>query len=377
MSDDSLKKVSSTGLRGQSAGTTAISTVGKEGVGLTYRGYSIEDLAENANFEEVAYLVLYGELPSATQLNEFRNRLKGLRGLPAALREVLERVPARTHPMDLLRTACSMLGTLEPEKSFAEEDHVAERLLAAFPGMLNYWFHFHQSGKRIATETSVDSCAAHYLTLLHGYEPSRQAERALDVSMILYAEHEFNASTFACRVCAATLSDFYSAITAAIGTLRGSLHGGANEAAMELIQRFRKPDEARQELRQILARKEKIMGFGHAVYKNSDPRNAINKAWSRILSKDASDDYLYDISEAIETMMQEEKKIFANADFYSATLYHFLGIPTSHFTPLFVMSRITGWSAHLKEQRQNNKLIRPSADYVGPAQRTFVPIELR
>jgi 2-methylcitrate synthase len=377
MSENFPKTITSTGLRGQSAGTTAISTVGKEGVGLTYRGYSIEELADGANFEEIAYLILYGELPQPAALTEFRSRLESLRGLPLSLRKVLERIPATAHPMDVLRTGCSMLGTLEPENSFAEQDRVAERLLAIFPGVLLYWHHFHRSGKQIATETSVDSTAAHYLTLLHGHEPSSQAQRALDVSMILYAEHEFNASTFACRVCGATLSDFYSAITAAIGTLRGPLHGGANEAAMELVQRFRTPEEARDGLRQILARKEKVMGFGHAVYKHSDPRNAINKAWSRTLSKDAPDGYLYDISEAIERLMQEEKKIFANADFYSATLYHFLGIPISHFTPLFVMSRITGWSAHLKEQRQNNKLIRPSADYVGPAQRAFVPLNAR
>ncbi len=367
----------STGLRGQSAGTTAIATVGKEGVGLTYRGYPIEELAERATFEEVAYLILYGALPKAAELADFRQRLKQWRSLPAPLRTVLEQIPCDAHPMDVLRTGCSMLGTLEPEHSFAEEDRVAERLLGIFPSMLLYWHHFRRSARQISTETPNESASGHYLTLLHGHEPDDLARRALDVSMILYAEHEFNASTFAARVCASTLADFYSAITAAIGTLRGSLHGGANEAAMELVQRFRTADEARAGVRQLLAAKTKIMGFGHGVYKHSDPRNAINKAWSQTLSKDAPDGYLFEVSEAIEQLMKEEKKIFANADFYSATLYHFLGIPTSHFTPLFVLSRVTGWSAHVKEQRQNNKLIRPNADYVGPAKRDFVPIDAR
>ncbi len=367
----------STGLRGQSAGSTAIATVGKEGVGLTYRGYAIEELAERATFEEVAYLILHGALPKAAELADFRQRLKEGRSLPGPLRAVLEQIPGDAHPMDVLRTACSMLGTLEPEHSFAEQDRVAERLLGIFPSALLYWHHFSRGGQQISTETSSESTAGHYLTLLHGHEPDDQARRALDVSMILYAEHEFNASTFAARVCASTLADFYSAITAAIGTLRGSLHGGANEAAMELVQRFQTPDEARAGVRRLLAAKTKIMGFGHGVYKHSDPRNAINKALSKTLSKGAPDGYLFGVSEAIEQVMKEEKNIFANADFYSATLYQFLGIPTSHFTPLFVMSRITGWSAHVKEQRQNNKLIRPNADYVGPAQRAFVPIDAR
>lgn len=377
MSETKQSSPASTGLRGQSAGSTAICTVGKQGVGLTYRGYTIEELAEKASFEEVAYLLLYGSLPKQSELDDFRSRLRSARGLTQSLKDVLERIPPDAHPMDVLRTGCSMLGTLEPEKSFADQDRVAERLLAVFPSVLLYWYHYSTAKKRIATETEAASLASHILTLLHGRESGVVEQRALDVSLVLYAEHEFNASTFACRVCAATLSDFYSCITSAIGTLRGPLHGGANEAAMELVQRYRTPAEARAGILEMLSRKEKIMGFGHAVYKSSDPRNAINKAWSSKLSSMAADGYLFQVSEAVEQVMKEQKNLFANADFYSATLYHFLGIPTPHFTPLFVMSRITGWSAHLKEQRQNNKLIRPSADYIGPEVRPWVPIEQR
>jgi len=377
MSDTKQSLPASTGLRGQSAGSTAISTVGKEGVGLTYRGYPIEELAENASFEEVAYLLLYGSLPRQPELDDFRSRLRGLRGLSEPLKDVLERIPPDAHPMDVLRSGCSVLGTLEPEKSFADQDRVAERLVAVLPSILFYWYHFSTTKKRIATETEAASLASYILTLLRGRESGLTEPRALDVSLVLYAEHEFNASTFACRVCAATLSDFYSCITSAIGTLRGPLHGGANEAAMELVQRFRTPAEARAGVLEMLGRKEKIMGFGHAVYKSCDPRNAINKAWSSKLSSSAADGYLFEVSEAVEQVMKEQKNLFANADFYSATLYHFLGFPTPHFTPLFVMARIAGWSAHLKEQRQNNKLIRPSADYIGPASRPFVPIERR
>jgi 2-methylcitrate synthase len=376
MSEIKQSPPSSTGLRGQSAGSTAICTVGKKGVGLTYRGYTIEELAEKASFEEVAYLLLYGSLPKRSELGDFRSRLGSARGLPQSLKDVLERIPPDAHPMDVLRTGCSVLGTLEPEKSFSDQDRVAERLLAAFPSILLYWYHFSTTKKRIATETDADSLAGHFLKLLHGTTPGEVEQRALDASLVLYAEHEFNASTFACRVCAATLSDFYSCITSAIGTLRGPLHGGANEAAMELVQRYRTAAEARGGVLEMLGRKEKIMGFGHAVYKSCDPRNAINKAWSSKLSSMAADGYLFQVSEAVEEVMKEQKNLFANADFYSATLYHFLGIPTPHFTPLFVIF-ITGWSAHLKEQRQNNKLIRPSADYIGPEVRPFIPIDRR
>jgi 2-methylcitrate synthase len=367
----------STGLRGQAVGLTEIATVGKAGVGLTYRGYAIEELADHASFEEVAYLLIYGALPVQAELDSLRLRLKQKRQLPEALRKVLELIPADAHPMDVLRTACSFLGSLEPESSFAMQKEVSERLLAVFPSALAYWHHFSSKGERIATDDDANSLAGHYLTLLHGDAPSEASRRALDVSLILYAEHEFNASTFACRVCAATLSDFYSCITAGIGTLRGPLHGGANEAAMALVERFKTRKEARAAVLELLTVKQKIMGFGHAVYKHSDPRNAINKAWSQRLSKSAPDGYLFEVSEEIEAVMKEEKNLFANADFFSATVYHFLGIPTSHFTPLFVMARTAGWSAHIQEQRANNKLIRPNADYVGPEPRPWVPIEKR
>jgi 2-methylcitrate synthase len=366
-----------TGLRGQSVGSTAICTVGKQGAGLTYRGYDIRELAEKSSFEDVAYLLLYGELPNSSQLAEFIQRLKSKRELPAPLCEVLERIPAKAHPMDVLRTSCSMLGSLEPESSFARQDAVAERLISIFPSALLYWHHFSKSGKRISTLSKEESLAGHFLSLLHESSPDEESIRCLDASLILYAEHEFNASTFACRVCAATLSDFYSCITAAIGTLRGPLHGGANEAAMELVQQYETRDQARVGVLELLDRKEKIMGFGHAVYKNFDPRNAIIKEWSHKLSEKAPDAYLFAVSDAIEQLMREQKNLFANADFFSATLYHFLGIPTPLFTPLFVMSRVAGWTAHLKEQRANNKLIRPSADYIGPEVRRFVPLAKR
>src|SRR3984957_3601093 len=322
------------GLRGQTVGSTEIATVGKEGVGLTYRGYAIEELADHASFEEVAYLLLYGVFPVQAELDSFRLRLKQKRQLPEALRKVLELIPADAHPMDVLRTACSFLGSLEPESSFATQKEVSERLLAVFPSALVYWHHFSRRGERIATDDDANSLAGHYLTLLHGDAPTEISRRALDVSLVLYAEHEFNASTFACRVCAATLSDFYSCITAGIGTLRGSLHGGANEAAMALVQRFKTRKEARAAVLEMLATKQKMMDFEHAVYKNSDPRNAIVKACAERLSKSASDGYLFEVSAEIEAVMKAEKNLFANADFFSATVYHFLGIPTAHFTPI-------------------------------------------
>lgn len=370
-------KATGAGLRGQVAGQTAIATVGKAGRGLTYRGYSIETLAENALFEEVAYLLMYGKLPTISELAGFKSRLKGRRGLPRALKDVLERIPGDTHPMDVMRTGCAMLGTLEPERGFQRQHDVADRLLAAFPSILCYWHRFAHDGTRIDVETEDDSTGAHFLHLLHGAAPSELHARAMNVSLILYAEHEFNASTFACRVCASTLSDSYSAVTAGIGTLRGPLHGGANEAAMELIQRFDSPKEARAGVLEMLARKEKIMGFGHAVYRERDPRNAIIKSWAEKLSVDAGNTRLYDISAAIESSMWEQKRLFANLDFFSATAYHMLGIPTPLFTPIFVMSRITGWSAHIMEQRANNVLIRPIADYIGPDDREWTPIEER
>lgn len=365
------------GLAGVTAGETAIATVGKEGAGLTYRGYDIYDLAENASFEEVAYLLHYGKLPNAAELSAYIERLKGMRGLPAALRKTLEEIPASAHPMDVLRTGCSMLGNLEPEQSFDQQLDVADRLLACFPSILLYWYRFHADGKRIETETGDDSVAGHFLHLLHDRPPSEFHQHVLDVSLILYAEHEFNASTFTARVIAATLSDFHSAITGAIGALRGPLHGGANEAAMELVQRFDSAADADTGIRDALARKDKIMGFGHRVYTTSDPRNKVIKEFSRKLSGEVGDQRLFAVSETIETVMWDEKKLFPNADFYSATAYHFMGIPTPLFTPIFVCSRTTGWSAHVMEQRANNRLIRPGADYIGPSLQKMVPLDQR
>lgn len=366
------------GLAGVVAGKTAICTVGKEGVGLTYRGYDIHDLADQASFEEVAYLLLHGELPTAAALQAFCDRLVSMRGLPEALRDTLERIPAAAHPMDVMRTGCSVLGSLEPEESFAAERRATERLLACFPSMLVYWHRYHRDHKRIDTiEESERTIAGHFLRLLHGKAPGESHRRAMDVSLILYAEHEFNASTFTARVAASTLTDFYSAITAAIGTLRGPLHGGANEAAMELIARFANPEEAERGILDALARKDKIMGFGHRVYSVSDPRSEVIKRWATTLADEAGDTRIYPVSQRIEKVMWEKKKLFANLDFYSADVYHFLGIPIPMFTPLFVCSRVTGWSAHVFEQRADNRLIRPTAEYTGPAPRAFVPISRR
>lgn len=370
-------KATGAGLRGQSAGKTEIATVGKSGRGLTYRGYAIEALAEYAQFEEVAYLLMHGELPTSEQLETYLGRLKERRGLPAPLCDVLERIPKDTHPMDVMRTGCAMLGTLEPEGSFSEQQDVADRLLAAFPSILCYWHRFVHEGERIETVTEDASVATHFLHLLHGKRPDDLHVQAMNSSLILYAEHEYNASTFTCRVCASTLSDFHSSITGGIGTLRGPLHGGANEAAMELIERFNSPGEAREAVLDMLARKEKIMGFGHAVYRELDPRNAIIKDWSRRLGEAAGDTKFYEISAAIERVMKEEKSLFANLDFFSASAYNTMGIPTDLFTPIFVISRVTGWAAHIMEQRADNVLIRPAADYIGPTDRDWVPIESR
>ncbi len=365
------------GLRGVVVGSTAVCTCGKKEVGLNYRGYPIETLAANARFEEVAYLLLYGHLPTLAELDAYRNKLKRRRDLPVPLKDVLERIPGDAHPMDVMRTGCSMLGTLEPEADFSQQNEIADRLLAAFPSILLYWHRFVTDGVRVEVATDDDSIAGHFLHLLNGSVPNETHRQAMDVSLTLYAEHEFNASTFACRVCAATLSDFYSAVTAGIGTLRGPLHGGANEAAMALIERFQSPSEAREGVADMLARKDKIMGFGHAVYRSSDPRNAIIKQWAETLSRDVGDSRLFAVSQAIEQLMWEEKKLFPNLDFYSASAYHFMKIPTSLFTPIFVCSRLSGWAAHIMEQRADNKLIRPNAEYIGPDTRPFVPIERR
>ena len=365
------------GLAGIIAGNTAIATVGKEGKGLTYRGYSIYDLAEHSTFEEVAYLLIYGRLPKQAELDEYKAKLRGLRGLPPALKTVLELIPRSVHPMDVLRTGCSMLGTLEPEGPGHDQITVANRLTGCFSAMLLYWYQFHEHGRRIDTETDDETSAGHFLHLLHGKKPDDLHRRAIDVSLILYAEHEFNASTFTARTIISTLPDFYSAVTGAIGALRGPLHGGANEAAMELIEKFHTPDEAEKGLLDMMAKKILIMGFGHRVYKISDPRSDVIKAWSKKLAQAQGDERLYPVSERMELVMRREKNLFPNLDFYSATAYHFCGIPTPMFTPLFVVSRITGWAAHIIEQRADNRLIRPNADYIGPEPRPFVPIEKR
>ena len=365
------------GLAGVSAGSTALCTVGKEGAGLTYLGYDIYDLADNANFEEVAYLLLHGKLPTRSELDAFIERQKGLRGLPDDLKALLEKIPADAHPMDVQRTGVSYLGNIEPEGDFANQLAVAERLLAALPSMLIYWHRFHADGSRIDTAIDDDSIAGHFLHMLHDKPPSELHRKSLDTTLILYAEHEFNASTFTARVIAATLSDMHSAITGAIGALRGPLHGGANEAAMELIQKFDSAEAATEGVLGMLERKDLIMGFGHRVYTTSDPRNSVNKRMSKALAEEAGDTVLYPVSEAVETVMWEEKKLFANADFYAATVYHFMGIPTPLFTPIFVCSRVTGWAAHVMEQRADNKLIRPAAEYTGPSLQTYVPIDER
>lgn len=359
-------KLSGSGLRGQVAGETSLCTVGKAGSGLTYRGMDISVLAENAKFEEVAYLLLRGALPKQQELDSYINKIISLRDLPKVLKDTLERIPSTAHPMDVVRTGCSILGNLEPEKSFEQQDEVIDRLLASLPSMICYWYCFSHEGRRIDTALEDDSIGSHFLHMLSGASPSDLFSQVMNVSLILYAEHEFNASTFTARVCASTLSDMYSCITGAIGTLRGPLHGGANEAAMELIENWQSPDEAELALLGMLDRKEKIMGFGHAIYRESDPRNAIIKQWAEKLATDVGDTTLYPVSVRCEEVMWREKKLFCNADFFHASAYHFMGIPTKLFTPIFVMSRVTGWAAHVKEQRANNRIIRPSADYTGP-----------
>jgi len=369
------KKLGGAGLRGQVAGETALCTVGKTGTGLTYRGYDITDLADNAQFEEVAYLLLRGKLPNQAELDAYKGKLKSLRTLPDALKLVLEQIPKDAHPMDVMRTGCSMLGNLETELDFSEQDDKIDRMLATFPAIITYWYRFAHEGVRIDTaNTESDSIGGVFLELLHGKKPSELHEQVMNVSLILYAEHEFNASTFTARVCASTLSDIHSCVTGAIGSLRGPLHGGANEAAMELIQKFQTPEEAEAGLMGMLERKEKIMGFGHAIYSESDPRNAIIKKWSEKLAKEVDDTVLYPVSVRCEEVMWREKKLFCNADFFHASAYHFMGIPTELFTPIFVMSRVSGWTAHVKEQRANNRIIRPSAEYTGPEHQDWLPI---
>ena len=367
----------SSGLRGVVAGSTSLSSVGADGDSLRYRGYDVEDLAEHATFEEVAYLLLYGRLPTRSELDAYLNSLRGMRVLPAALKEVLERIPGDAHPMDVLRTGVSMLGTLDPEQNFARQDRVADRLLAAQPSILGYWHRYTRHGERLETATDDATIAGQILRLLTGRDPSDEHRQFMDASLIIYAEHEFNASTFTARVIAGTLSDMYSCIAGAIGALRGPLHGGANEAAMDLIEKFRTPTDAVKAVAQLLARKEKVMGFGHAVYKQRDPRNFIFKRWSERLAKESDEAHLYPISEAIEKLMWDEKRLFANADFYAASAYHFVGIQTPLFTPLFAIARTAGWCAHVKEQRADNKLIRPAAEYTGPSRRDYVPLDNR
>lgn len=362
-------KLSGAGLRGQVAGRTALCTVGTQGTGLSYRGYDVDDLADNCIFEEVAHLILKGHLPNQSELDAYQSKLSGLRSLPDALKAGLELIPASAHPMDVMRTGVSLLGNLEPETDFSEQQDKVDRILALLPAIVVYWYRFSHEGVRIDTNTGAKTIGGHFLHMLHGKAPSALHEQVMNVSLILYAEHEFNASTFNGRVAASTLTDIFSVVTGAIGTLRGPLHGGANEAAMEMIEQWHSADEAEAGILQRLANKELIMGFGHAVYKERDPRNAIIKKWSEKLSKEVGDETLYAVSVRCEEVMKREKGMFCNADFFHASAYNFMGIPTSLFTPIFVMSRVTGWAAHAFEQRADNRIIRPSAEYTGPGHR--------
>lgn len=367
----------SAGLAGIIAGETAISSVGKEGMGLNYRGYSINALAEHATFEEVAYLLTRGKLPTQQEFTAYQKKLLSLRTLPDSLKKLLELMSASSNPMDILRTGCSFLGTVEPETHEHTQLDVCDRLIALFPAMLCYWYRFHKDGIRIETQLSNESLASYFLEMLHGKTPEALLRQVINVSLVLYAEHEFNASTFAARVTTSTGSDFYSAICSAIGTLRGPLHGGANEAAMELIERFKSPEEAEEGILEMLAHKELVMGFGHRVYRTSDPRSDVIKNWAKLLADSVGDTNLFPIAERIDQVMQREKHLFPNLDFYSALAYHFCNVPTLMFTPLFVFSRTAGWAAHIIEQRELGKLIRPVAEYTGPSSRPYVPLEKR
>ncbi len=370
------KKLEGAGLRGQVAGETSLSTVGQV-EGLAYRGHKIELLAEKSCFEEVAYLLLYDKLPNQKELDDYKQLLKNQRDLPDSLKLVLQKIPSSAHPMDVMRTGTSMLGNLEPEGEFSNQLNSINRMIATMPSIVTYWYKYSHEGLDIDLVNDEDSMAGHFLHILHGEKPSDLHRKVMDVSLILYAEHEFNASTFTARVCASTMSDIYSCVVAAIGSLRGPLHGGANEKAMELIENWTSKEEAKTKIIEMLGNKEKIMGFGHAVYSIRDPRNAVIKEYAKELSQLAENDTLYQVAEEVEKVMADEKKMFANADFFHAPAYFYMGIPTKLFTPIFVMSRVSGWAAHCMEQRANNRIIRPSAEYIGVESSDWVDISDR